>query len=570
MQNRQLQFSTKQFDVVVIGAGMFGACVAWDAALQGYSVAVIDKGDFASATSSNHLKFIHGGIRYLQHLDLLRLWESCRERSALLRIAPHLTYPVPIVFPTYGYGRRSKALMRAAMFAYDCLTPNRNRGILDPARKVPNGTTISRADVLDVFPGIPDASLTGAAVFHDAQMYNPARLVLAFLKSAVSKGAVIANYVTADRLIYEDDRVKGCVATDGLSGEKMEIFGQVVINAAGPWAHRLLKDGLGLNLDPKPSFSRDLAFVVNKSISKSHAVGCQIGSGDSDAVLDRGGRHLFLVPWRNRTLVGVWHRYTENHPDEIAVSRDELESYLNEVNGVYNGLNLQYEDIGIVNTGLILFGSKQEQGGANGHSFAKRSLLIDHAEDGVDGLITIIGVRATVARGEAEEVGKLIRAKLKQSRVDANTRWEGLAGGEFDNFESLVDEIKDALPTGDKDLATALAHNYGSEYKNVLECASEKSHLLPIGQTRVLAAEAIHAARFEWAKSLDDIVLRRTELASAGDPGGDAVEQVAQLVAPYFGWDDEEAAEQVRATRMVLENRGPWNIVDRFEQDQVV
>lgn len=568
MQIDRFQLAAQKFDVIVIGAGMFGACVAWNAALQGYSVAVIDKGDFAGATSSNHLKFIHGGIRYLQHLDLMRLWESCRERSALLRIAPHLAYPVPIVLPTYGYGRRSKALMRVGMFAYDCLTLGRNRGIKDSGRTVPNGSTMSRADVLEMFPGVPSAGLTGAAVFFDAQMYNPARLVLAFLKSAAAKGAVVANYVVAERIVCEGGHIKGCIAVDGLSGEKFEIAGKVVVNAAGPWAHRLLKDGLGLELDPKPSFSRDLAFVVNCSISDSHAVGCQIESGDSDAVLDRGGRHIFLVPWRGKMLVGVWHRYTEVHPDKISVSRAELESYLEEINGAYSGLNLRYEDIGIVNTGLILFGSKKAQDGEKGHSFAKRSLLFDHAKDGIEGLITIIGVRATVARGEAADVGKLIQLKLQKTGVVTNTQWERLHGAEFDNFGNLVDEIRDVLPTGDTALATALAHNYGSEYKEVLKCASEKVLLEPIGCTNVLGAEAIHAVRFEWATSLEDIVLRRTELASAGDPGGDAIEQVAQIVAPIFDWDREEVTAQVKMTRSLLENRGPWECVGQFEQDE--
>ena len=127
------------FDVVVVGGGIFGCCAAWEAAHRGQSVALIEQGDFSQATSANHLKMVHGGIRYLQHLDVPRVWESSHERSAFLRIAPHLVRPLPIVMPTYGYGMKSKNVLRAGMLFYDLLTLGRNRRIADPERHIPWG-----------------------------------------------------------------------------------------------------------------------------------------------------------------------------------------------------------------------------------------------------------------------------------------------------------------------------------------------------------------------------------------------------------------------------------------------
>jgi glycerol-3-phosphate dehydrogenase len=566
MEDRRSQLATRQFDIVVIGAGIFGAAAAWEAARRGYTVAVLDKGDFGGATSSNHFRFIHGGIRYLQHLDLVRVRESSEERSALIRLAPHLCYPMPIVLPTYGHGKKGKGLMRAAMAAYDVLTLDRNRGIGDPSRQTPNGRVISRSEVLKMFPGIAADGLTGAALFHDGQMYNPARLVLAFLQSAAEDGAMVANYIKAERLLMEDGRVVGCEATDQRSGASFEVRGKMTINAAGPWGRPVLGHDSGIRLEPEPSFSRDLAFVVNRSVCPTHAVGCQAASADTDAILDRGGRHLFLVPWRGMTLVGVWHGFTEVPPEDVGVSREELQTFLDEINAGYVGLDLRMDDIQMINTGLILFGSKQEQGSAAKHSFSKRALVFDHTRDGIEGLLTVIGDRATVARRVAEKTIKLAEQRIGSGGKKAERGWTPLRGGAFETFAGLVDEISQRLPDSSRRAAKAIAHNYGSAYKDVLACATEPSHLETIGDSNVLAAEILHAARHEMAFSLEDIVIRRTELGSGGDPGAKALATAADLAAGELGWDRQETVAQVARLQDIYRRRGPWRMVERSEQ----
>jgi len=340
----------------------------------------------------------------------------------------------------------------------------------------------------------------------------------------------------------------------------------MVVNAAGPWGHLLLRDDSTLAPKPKPNFSRDLAFVVNKSICASHAVGCQSASTDSDAILDRGGRHLFLVPWRGMTLVGVWHRYSLAHPDKIAVSREELQEYVNEINNVYSDLNLSTDDITMINTGHILFGPESAQGSDTEHSFAKRSLLIDHSKDGVDGLVTVIGARATVARGVAEKTMNLVQRKLGERVRPSNTHQERIHGGRFDNFAALVDEIRQQLPTGGKQAAVALAHNYGSEYRAVLDCAPDPVFWNVLGSSNVIGAEIVHAIRFEMAKSLSDIVFRRTELGSGGDPGQDAINEAATIASKEFGWNKEEMADQLQAVEQILRQGGQWDFVDQLAQ----
>lgn len=545
---------------------MFGACVAWSAALRGYSVAVIDKGDFSQATSANHYKFLHGGIRYLQHADIPRLRESSRERSSLIRVAPHLAYPMPIVLPTYGRGKKGKLIMRAGMLAYDVLTPDRNRRIPDKSRRTPMGRILGRSEVLRMFPGVRKDGLTGAAVFHDGQMYNPPRLVLSFLKSAAAKGAIAVNYVEAERLLRQEGRVVGCAAHDCLSGERFEIRSRITVNAAGPWAGRLLHADGELRLDPEPGFSRDLAFVIDRSFSASHALGCQARSHDSDALLDRGARHLFLTPWRGKTLVGVWHRYSRANPDRLTVSKEELGSFLDEINGAYDGLDLGYDDIELINTGLILFGSEGDQASSSDHSFAKRSVLHDHRVDGIDGLITLVGARATVARGLGDRTLDLVDLKLRGSTSNASSEFETIHGGDFDEFSRLVAEVSDRLPDLPASTATAVAHNYGAAYRELLDLAPDGAPLAPIADSNVLRIEVTHAIREEMAVSLADVVFRRTELGTGGNPGAEAISIAADIAAGELGWDSATRDSEMDRVRAAFGNGGPWRLVERNDE----
>lgn len=562
MERKPQRLAGDEFDILVLGAGMFGACVAWCAALRGYSVALIDKADFGHATSSNHFKFIHGGMRYLQHADIPRLRESARERSALIRIAPHLAYPMPIVLPTYGHGKKGRLILRAGMLAYDLLTPDRNRGIPDRARRTPMGAIIGRSEVINRFPGVKEEGLTGGAVFHDGQMYNPARLVLSFVKSAVLKGAVAVNYMQADELVIRGGRVSGCSARDVLTGERYEIKSRMTVNAAGPWAARTLLKDPKSHFSPRPSFSRDLGFVVDRTVNPTYALGCQAASHDSDALLDRGARHLFLVPWRGKTLVGVWHRYSKASPDRISVSKQELQQFLGEINGAYAGLDLRLEDIATINTGLILFGSKDDQASSSDHSFAKRSVLVDHSRYGLEGLISVVGARATVARGTGERTVDLVDRKFSSGKGKSASEWETIHGGDFNDFGKLASEVQNRLETGNRKLAEAVAHNYGSRYKDLLQCAPDQTELEPIGHSNVLNVEVLHAIRQEMATGLADIVFRRTELGTGGNPGAEAVGIVADLAGGEFGWDSARRDAEVGAVMEVLENRGPWRIVE--------
>jgi glycerol-3-phosphate dehydrogenase len=532
------------FDVLVIGGGIFGACAAWDATLRGLSVALVERTDFGAGTSANSFKFVHGGIRYLQHLDFARVRQSCHERSAMLRIAPHLVAPLPVVVPTYGRGRRGKAFLAAGMLLYDALTPERNLGIRDRARRIPRSRFLNARTVENLFPGLPVESLTGGAVYCDGQMYNPTRLVLAFVRSAVDHGAVAANHVAAERLLRVDNAVVGAHVRDELSGDELDIRARTVLNAAGPWVPWMMADTEGEPLPGARSFTRDVCFVVRRRFRHEYAIALQGRSRDLDAVLSRPARHLFLAPWREYTLCGVWHRVWNEHPDRVCVGEREIAGYIDELNEALPGLDISPADVTMWNAGLLPFGENDVS--ASDLRFGKRSHLTDHrAEHGLDNLVSLIGVRYTMARADAAAAVDLLARKLGERVEHSPTHRVPLHGGDFESFESLVGSVARAAPLNlEPGTVTALAHNHGSAFRAVLELA-EGEWAGCLSGAATMRAEILHAIREEMAMTLPDVVFRRTDLATGGHPGAAALQEAASLTARELGWDESRRRAEI-------------------------
>ena len=544
------QLTEKEFDLVIIGGGIFAACAAWDASLRGLSVALIEKEDFCSGVSANSFKFIHGGIRYLQHGDIIRLRSSCRERSAMLRIAPHLVQPMPVLIPTYGHGKSGKVFLGIGMLLYDILTLGRNKGIRDPKRRIPWSKFFSKREVLDDYPDLEQHKLTGAAMFYDAQMYNPTRLVLAFIKSAIDKGARVANYVEATGLTKDGKRVSGVKAIDRHTGAEIEIKARSVLNAAGPWSDWLLEKALPESGTEKGVYSRDACFVVKRRFSSPRAIAVQGRTSDPDALLSRPARHLFLVPWRDCTLVGVWHVVWKKTPDEVFVEKDEVASFIDEMNWAYPGLKLSLDDARMWNAGLVPFGENEE--GAENLSYGKRSTFVDHkVSDNIDGLVTLIGVRYTTARGDTAKAMDLICRKLGKGNARALTETTPVSGGDIEDFDAFADKLHQQQKIGlSKDCVRHLAHNYGTEAFRIIDLAANNEMLAQtLGNTHVLKAELVNAVENEMAFTLADIVFRRTDLATGGSPGDDALRDCADFIAQYTGWGDDEINEQLKVVK---------------------
>ena len=534
------------FDVLVVGGGAAGAATAREAALRGFSTALIEREDFSAGASAHCFKVVHGGIRYVQHADVRRLRASCFERAVLLRIAPHLVSPLPFVIPTYGRGKSSRWFLGAGMLLYDALSADLNRHVADPARRVRGTRFLSRNETLELFPDIAVDSLTGAAVFEDGQMYNPPRLVLAFAGAAAAMGAAIGNYVEAESLLSEGTRVTGVQALDRLTGDRFEIRARLVINAAGPWAEGLLKPGYG----QVGTYSRDACFMVDRKFETPMALAVQGRAKDSDALLARNSRHLFLVPWRNSTLVGVWHSIVPREPDTVGLPRVELRQFIDEFNTCYPNLQLRESEVRRADFGLVPFGDASSQQG--GLSFGKQSRLIDHRQHGQAGLISLISVRYTVARRDAVEALDVALEQLEARRSGRDSTVAALAGGDIADFESAVRTFQARRPAWlSAKSAEGMVRNYGTHAPRILELAQREPRLgRCLTGTHVSLAEAIYAVRAEGAQRMGDIVFRRTELGTDGHPGAAALDELQMLLAEECGWSPKRSAEE----RALVEN----------------
>lgn len=540
MQRNWPELSSRSFDLLVIGGGIFGAAAALDAAQRGLDVALVERGDFGGATSAHSYKMIHGGIRYLQHADIKRIRQSAAARSGFLRTAPHLCHPLPIVVPTYGsFGMKSKPVLWAGIRAYDAITADRNRGIADPTRHIPNGWFLSREEVVHRYPGVEREGLTGAGVFCDGQMYNPTRLVLAHARSAAELGACVANYAEAVDVIREGNRVVGAVVEDHLSADRIEVRAKIVLNAAGPYAEHFLQRALGHGLKPKNPFSRDAYFIVPRPlIEGNHAITLPSRTNDPDAKFSRGGRHLFMVPWRGVTLVGVWHKVFDNHPDTYEITDPELESWIAEVNLAYPQAALTLDDVALGSAGLVPFGDNP--GDAENLKFAHRSRIVDHGKtDNLEGLLTLLGVRYTTGPNEAAKLIGNILQRLGRKAVKSKLAWSPVHGGEITNFAELASEIENAGL--DKEAAQALAHNHGSAWRDVLPNGATP---VTLPNSSVLESEIAHALHSEMAQNLGDIVFRRTDLLTNGIVPENALERVVSIASKEAGWSAERANQE--------------------------
>ena len=538
--------SDTTFDVVVVGAGIYGALCAWDAVLRGLSVALIDKGDFGGATSSNSLKIVHGGLRYLQQLDIPRFRESVRERCIWMRIAPHLVHPLPCVMPTYGHLMKGKEVMRIGLLLNDVLGFDRNR--LDDREKIiPNGKVIGKKECLRLTPFVDGKRVTGGAFWIDAQMADSERLLLSVVLSAAGRGAQAANHVQAKEFLVRNGRVEGVRAEDRLSGKSLDIRGRVVLNTVGGWTDELLGSG-GIAGSGK-ALSTAMNLVLSRNILPECAAGVY---GDFEYPLPKGGSHqgrrvLFMTPWRNRTIVGTFHRAYPGKPDDLGVREQEIEECLKEITAAAPGEKIRREDVVFVHKGFL------PMDGIHGKTgeviLTKHYRIIDHArQGGPKGLISVIGVKYTTSRDVARRAVDRVLLALEKSPARCETHSLPLAGGAVPDFKGYLDDALGRWSSRySPEIVRRLVIRYGSDLPSLLALAEKQPDLgktVP-GSKEVLYAELEQAIRSEMAVTLSDLVFRRTDLGSAGTPARDTIEACGRFMAKSSGWSEARLKTEI-------------------------
>jgi glycerol-3-phosphate dehydrogenase len=544
--------STESFDVVIIGGGITGAGVALDAASRGYSVALVERDDYAVGTSSRSSKMVHGGLRYLQNFDLGLVREALLERQLMVQLAPHLVYPTPFLVPTLGEARRSRRI-GIGLNMYDVMATTRvgqgrrERQARERSREREHlgGTaeedwapdrhrTIPGSEAAELIPALADRDPKGAYLFYDCQT-DDVRLVLTVLGEAERFGAVFANGAEVVELLSAGGRAAGVVCTDAESGERFEVRAANVVNATGVWADRIRPEEILTEEEvPRIAPSRGTHVTVSQELLPVERAACIVPAGEE--------RTIFALPWYGRALIGTTDNDYEGDLTHVKPASDDIE-YLLEATNSFFGTSIDPGDLTGAYAGvrpLISTGDPRKS-----VDISRRAELYETSS----GLLTITGGKLTTWRRMAKQVvDRMVERQGRQAPCQTSEIPLGMPASDED-LAPPPGLGEDDLPSGWREL---LAFRYGHAARHVLALAAQRPELArPIvpGQPDLLAEAAI-AARLEQARSVADVLLRRTRLGLLAAPelrSAVAIAPVAEALGDELGWSGRRVRTEAEA-----------------------
>lgn len=512
----------ERFDMLVIGGGIVGCGVARDAALRGLRVALVEKDDFASGTSSRTSRLVHGGVRYLEHGHLHLVFESSRERRRLLRLAPHLVRPLSFTWPVYDGARVAEWKLLAGLTLYDALALFRNVG---------NHRKLTREAVLAREPGLSQQGLMGGATYWDAST-DDSRLTLANALGAAAAGATVLNHAAVTALTQSAGRATGGVVRDGITGRDVAVHARVIVSAAGPWTDALeALEGGG------PGHAVLGSAGVHVAVSRE-----RVGNRKAvTLVAPQDGRVMFVLPADTHTIIGTTETPARRGPDEIRATREEVRYLLEACNANFPAAQLRDDDVVAAWAGIRPLAATLAEGDA-GSASREHTIAI-----GPLGMLVVTGGKLTTYRAMAEDVVDRACATLGDGERPGRPHREVLLpGGAMRSLTATEEEA--AAATGDPTVARRLAGAYGCDWRDVWRPTRDD----PALRERIdpalpyTLAEPLHAVAGEMAVSLGDIVIRRTHLAyETRDHGMAAARRIATRLGERLGWDAERQREEV-------------------------
>ena len=512
-----------QFDILVIGGGVTGVGAALDAASRGLKVALVEASDIASGTSSRSSKLIHGGLRYLEQYDFKLVREALHERELMVSsLAPHLVKPLAFLYPLHEKVRE-RTYVGAGLALYDAL-----RGF---KRALPGHKHISQKKIAEIAPSLRPDIVTGAVKYFDAQV-DDARHTMMIARTAARHGAVIATGVKVESLIKDGKRVTGVKARDTETGKLITIKATATVMCAGIWSDQL-HESFGLKPGYHVTMSKGVHIVLPKSANKS----------TEGIILKTDKSVLFLIPWANQWLVGTTDTpYTEDRSRPLA-DRSDVEYIINEANKVLKP-KLKIEDVIGVYAGLRPLVS-------NNKDSETTKLSREHTVDrSAPGFVSIAGGKYTTYRVMGKDVIDLAGVELRRIVADSVTNKVPIVGA--DGYFALAQQVdRIAEESGlSAESVRHLLNRYGSLISEILELIKHEPKLAkPVTKDLpYLKAEIYYAASHEGARSVDDVLSRRTRLAfEAPNSAMDLVDDVAAIIAPVLGWTAKQKKDSINA-----------------------
>ena len=515
------QLGTEHFDILVIGGGVNGVGAALDAASRGLKVALIEAQDIAAGTSSRSSKLIHGGLRYLEQYDFKLVREALHERELMVStLCPHLVKPVGFLFPlTEKFKERT--YVGAGLALYDAL-----RGF---QRAMPWHKHLSQKQINEIAPSLRHDLVTGAIKYFDAQV-DDARHTMSVARTAARHGAIIATQVSADSLIREGKRVVGVNAVDLASGKKIAIKARATIMCAGVWS-----DQLHARFELTPGYnvtmSKGAHIVVPGSAIKS----------DAGIIVKTPISVLFLIPWGDKWIVGTTDTPYEGDRAEPCATKEDVQYILDQANRVLEP-KLRADEIIGVYAGLRPLV-------ANNKSSTTTKLSREHTVDRpAAGFVSIAGGKYTTYRVMAKDV--VDRAVIELRRLTQESVTEKLPLVGADGYFALEQQKERIAQESGLDVATVthLLNRHGSLISEILDLIKIQPQLASTldADLPYIKAEIVYAASHEGARSVDDVISRRTRLSfEAVNHGAHLADEIATLISPVLGWSAKERKESI-------------------------
>ncbi len=550
----------EEYELVVIGGGIIGAACAYEASSRGVKVLLLEKHDFGSKTSQGSFRIIHGGLRYLQHLDYPRLRESVSCQNYFRRFAPHLVKTLPFLVPCYGYGMKGKEILSIACELYNLLSIDRNRGV-SKDQILPRHKVLSREEVLSIAPYVDKSSLRGGVVFYDCQMLDPNRLNLEFILSAESSGAFLENYKEVTKITPSAEGYELSVK-DLISGQSRNVNSKFIVNAMGPWASEISKlFGSEEKQKSKPQFySKGIQLAIRDFPIKS-AITVESKGIDTASSLRRGGRAVFLQPWHDYTLIGTTDTIYKGDPKDFSINKEEVADFFNEVVSAYPDPKLTKDKLVHTFGGLRLIDEnlmEQVERGEDRDGLVNTSrdeLIIDHKEpytkwgmSSYDNLVTIVGIKYTTCRSVAIKAIDM----LSKNGLTRNNR-----GYDFYSYSNIIDEViettrlKNLLPNmipeeDRQSISEDIWKTYGSRSEAFLSKVDFREISSNLDLKRKIEKEMIkNAFQNEYAKTISDIVERRLSNRFLGSNQHFFIENIKSIASEVLGWKEDKIAHEL-------------------------
>ncbi|MBU0664980.1 MAG: FAD-dependent oxidoreductase [Proteobacteria bacterium] len=526
------KLSSDVLDILVVGGGIHGATIAYHVAMAGYHAVIIDKNDFCGATSANSLKILHGGLRYLQHLNITRMRHSITARREMMHLASHLVEPLPCMMPLYGKGLRGKKVMQAALFLNDFIGWDRNHD-LPAGLHIPKGHIVSKKKCLEVIPDLETEDLQAASVWYDVLAVNTERVVLEYVLQSVNHGAKAANYVEATGVEKGADDLYHVTVLDKLSQQKHLLKTRFIVNASGPWFEDFLH--VPQESVKKQKWALALNVVSRKKIFADYAVALEGQSKyeDKDALIKRGKRLYFFVPWRGYTMIGTEYEESSVNPDCLQVKREMIQNMVDEINAIYPPAQLKYEDISFFHAGLLPMRGKLEDSNIQ---LEKNSTFFEHKESNFNRVLSVKGVKYTTAPYIAHEIVCFLKKQCPPVLSKEKQNESSSYAGQWSANESA--------------LRGMLEKKYGQRALQILQFlrAEQDDDIWIDKDAQLLKAEVNYLISEEMVCKLSDIVFRRTGLGTADCPERKLLVKLSDFMGKILGWDEarkEEEREEV-------------------------